>query len=418
LLRAPIVAIVDTTVLLAAGAGVIALLVALPALFHVRRLSRSVDEALERIGAAPARWWWRRASTLRSGTRALEESVAASQRDRARLAAAVTEAPIGILLTDDDGVVLFANEAASQYLGARHGEAVAESRIRQVIESAILNRHPAHREVELYTPTRRHLDIGALPLEHGVESLGAVAYVRDVSDQHLVDAMRSDFIANVGHELKTPLGALAVLAETLIDQIADPAVTTRMADRVGKEARRLSTLIGDILDLSQAEAPERSRSPVDLGTLLTEIIAQLGPEADEQAIALHFESFPPATVVWGERRQLQTIFTNLIENAIRYTQSGRTERRPTVSVSAKVTDKEVVVSVADEGIGIPEQHIGRIFERFYRVDKGRSRDTGGTGLGLSIARHIARNHGGDITIESQVGVGSTFRVRLPTWREL
>ena len=135
-------------------------------------------------------------------------------------------------------------------------------------------------------------------------------------------------------------------------------------------------------------------------------------------MALHVAAFSPSAVVWGERRQLQTLFTNLVENALKYSPSvDGSDNQPQVNVHAKASKKEVVVSVEDEGIGIADSHQRRIFERFYRVDKGRSRDTGGTGLGLSIARHIARNHGGDITVESQVGVGSRFKVRLPVWRE-
>jgi two-component system sensor histidine kinase SenX3 len=407
---------VDTTVIALAGAAFLAAVVAIGALIRARRLSSAVDEALDRIGARPVTRWWRRPGHLRSEVRRLEDAVSASERDRARLAAAVSEAPIGILITDDAGVVLSANQAASQYFGARRGEAVAEARIRRAIETAVLERRATQARHELYTPKRRHLEITALPLDFGVESLGALSYVRDVTEEHRVDAMRSDFIANVSHELKTPLAAMAVLAETLVDQIGDPAAAGRMADRLVKEAHRLSKLIGDSLDLSEAEAPDRPRSPVALDTVIVDVIAELAPEATDQGVELQVEAFPPSAVVWGERRQLQSMLTNLIENAIKYSRPG-TERRPRVSVSAKVTKKELVVSVDDEGIGIPEQHLARIFERFYRVDKGRSQESGGTGLGLSIARHVARNHGGDITVESQVGIGSTFRVRLPVWRE-
>jgi two-component system sensor histidine kinase SenX3 len=229
--------------------------------------------------------------------------------------------------------------------------------------------------------------------------------------------MRSDFIANVSHELKTPLGALAVLAETLAANRGDPAVTARMADRLVQESRRLSKLIGDILDLSQAEAADRSRTPVDLGLLLSAVAEEFGEAAADRGLDLTVATVPPSAVALGEPRQLATLFTNLVENALTYTPTGTGDRRPRIGLSAAVAGQEIIVVVEDEGIGISEQHLGRIFERFYRVDKGRSRETGGTGLGLSIARHIARNHGGDITVESQVGVGTTFRVRLPVWRE-
>ncbi|MCJ7726837.1 MAG: ATP-binding protein [Acidimicrobiia bacterium] len=407
----------DTTTLIIGGVAAFASLVAIFALIHGRRLGRAVDLALARIGGGPSPRWWRRAATLDREVRAMEEEVSASERDRARLAAAVAEASIGILLTDDSGAVVLANEIASTFLGARHGEAVAEVRMRQAIEAAILNRRPEHREIEIFTPQRRHLDIRAIPLELGVESLGTIAYVVDVTESHRVDAMRSDFIANVSHELKTPLGALAVLAETLADQRDDPTVVGRMADRLVQEAQRLSALIGDILDLSQAEAAERPRAPVSLSEVMAAVAADIQPAAAARRVDLVIGTIPPGAVVWGERRQIQTLFTNLVDNAVKYTAVGEGERRPRVGVNATASKKEIVVTVEDEGVGIAEQHLERIFERFYRVDKGRSRETGGTGLGLSIARHIARNHGGDITAESQVGIGTTFRVRLPAWRE-
>jgi len=348
--------------------------------------------------------------------RALERSVEDSNRDRARLAAAIAEAPVGVLLTDDAGVVLFANEAAASHLGARHGEAVAEARVRQAIETAILNRRTEHREIEIFTPQRRYLDIRAIPLEHGVESIGTVAYIIDVTEPRKVDAMRRDFIANASHELKTPLGGLAVLAETLAEQSDNPAVVGSLADRLVTEARRLSHVVGDLLDLSHAEAAERPRAPVELSEVVAAVVADVESSATARMIDLVVGTTPISSVVWGDRRQLETLFTNLLDNAIAYTSVGSEERRPRIGVHTTTSKKEVVVSIEDEGMGIGEQHLERIFERFYRADEGRGRDTGGSGLGLSIARHIARNHDGDITVESQLGVGSTFRVRLPVWR--
>jgi len=408
---------VDTTLLVVAAIATASVLLALFALIYARRLSRSVDLALARIGGEPTRRWWRRARTLEREVRVLEESVTESERDRSRLAAAAAEASIGILLTDDAGVVVFSNEAAAAYLGARHGEAVAETRMRLAIETAILNRRPEHREIEIFNPQRRHLDIRAVPLELGVESLGAVAYVEDITDSRRVDALRSDFIANVGHELTTPLGALATLAETLADQRDDPAVVDRMADRVAQESQRLSKLIGDILDLSQAEAAERPRAPVELSEVMAAVASDLRAAAAAAQVDLTIGTVPAGAVVWGERRQLQTMFTNLVDNAIKYTPPGASDRKPRVAIHTKASKQELVISVEDEGIGIGEEHLERVFERFYRADKGRSRETVGTGLGLSIARHIARNHGGDITLESQVGVGTVFRVHLPIWKE-
>ena len=403
--------------MLVGAAAAAAALAAVIALVHLIRLTKAARRALERIGGAPPGRWWQRAAALDRGMRVLETSTAASHRDRSRLAAAVAEAPIGMVIADDDGMIWLANRAATRYLGARSGEPVAESRLGQAIDAALLGRRPVHREVEVHIPQRHHLEIEALPLEHGVESAGAVAFIRDVTAAHRVDAMRSDFIANVTHELKTPLGALAVLAETLAEHAGEPEVATRLADRVIAEAGRLSDLVGDILDLSQAEAGDRPRAPVDLDGLVAEVAADLGPAAVQQGVEVAAGGVPQSAMVWGDRRQLHTMLTNLTENAVKYSLPRTGERPPRVTVETRISKKEAVISVTDEGKGIPEQHRERIFERFYRVDRGRSRETGGTGLGLAIARHIARNHGGDITLESQVGVGSTFRIRLPLWRE-
>jgi two-component system sensor histidine kinase SenX3 len=415
--RRPKIAFVDTTTVLVGAAAAAAASVAVIVVAHLVRLSRTARRALERIGAVPPGRWWKRPAALDRGIQVLEAGTASSHRDRSRLAAAAAEAPIGMVITDDDGMIWLANRAATRYLGARRGEAVGETRMGQAIEAALLGRRPVHREVEVYTPHRRYLDIEALPLEHGVESAGAVAYIRDVTETHRVDAMRSDFIANVTHELKTPLGALAVLAETLAEHAGDPQVASRLAGRVVAEAGRLSALVGDILDLSQAESGERPRAPVDLDGLISTVSAELGPGATQQGVEMAAATVPQSAMVWGDRRQLHTMLTNLVENAVKYSRPGGGEKPPRVTIETRLSKKEAVVSVIDEGVGIPEQHQERIFERFYRVDRGRSRETGGTGLGLSIARHIARNHGGDITLESQVGVGSTFRVRLPLWRE-
>ncbi len=407
--------LVDIPVVVAGSLALVAVVVAILAVWQLRRLGRSVDDALHSIRGSTAQRWWKRPVALDATTEHLERFASESDDERARLAAGLEQAPIGILLTGDDGVVAYANDAAAQFMGARHGEAVAEARMREAIDQAILDRTPVSKEVELYTPSRRILSIGALPLDHGVRSLGAVVFLQDITEERRVDAMRRDFIANVSHELKTPLGAMAVLGETIASQRDDPVVLARLADRLGSEARRLSQLIGDILDLSQAEGHDRPQSPVDLTDVVSNVIGEIASQAELEDVALDPSPPPEVAMIRGDRRQLHTMLTNLIENAIRH---GRpAEGRHTVSIRTRVDTDSVTVEVADHGPGIPEAHLSRIFERFYRVDKGRSRDSGGTGLGLSIARHIARNHGGDITVESTVGRGTTFTVALPIWVE-
>jgi two-component system sensor histidine kinase SenX3 len=406
--------LVDVPIVIAGSLALVAVIVAIVAIWQLRRLGGSVDDALHSIRGSTAERWWKRPQALDATTDRLERFATDSDEERARLAAGLEHAPIGILITGDDGVVLQANEAAAQFLGARHGEAVAEARMREAIDEAILDRKPVERQVELLSPSRRHLAIRAIPFDHGVKSLGAVAYLIDITEERRVDAMRRDFIANVGHELKTPLGAIAVLGETIASQRDDPAVLARLADRLSSEATRLSKLIGDILDLSQAEGKERPSQSLDVTDVIASVAKAVAPQADQAEARVELRDTPEMAMVRGDRRQLQTMFTNIVENAIRYGRPAQGEH--VVSITTTASPDDVSIAVRDHGSGIPDRHLDRIFERFYRVDRDRSRESGGTGLGLSIARHIARNHGGDITVESTVGVGSTFTIRLPIWR--
>jgi two-component system sensor histidine kinase SenX3 len=326
----------------------------------------------------------------------------------------VHTAPLGILITDDGGGVLSANPAAERFLGSKLGEAVAEVRVRQAVEKAIVTRRAVEVEVELYTPVRSIIEVTAVPLDFGVESIGAVAFIVDVTDERRVLAMRRDFIANVSHELKTPLAALAVLAETLAAGVGDPATATALAGRVEVEAHRLAELVDDILDLSQAEAAEVRYRPVPIAAVLGEIESQFADLAVDRGVTLIVDPVPEEALVSGDRRQLRTMVANLVDNAIKYSATGE-GRSPEVRVSVVAEGARVRISVSDEGIGISDTHLDRIFERFYRVDRARSRQTGGTGLGLSIVRHIARTHRGDVTVTSTEGVGSTFTVDLPRW---
>jgi len=404
--------LVDLTAVVLAGVVLVLGLMAAWAILRNRRHARAIEAAISRIGGGLPDRSWRRAAALDESLGSLERSTSAAQRERARLAGAVQAAPLGIVVTDDHGLVVTTNAAAGQFLGARVGEAIAEARIREAIEQAILRRNSTSTEVELYTPIRSSLEVSAIPLDFGVESVGAVAFVDDVTDARKVAAMRRDFVANVGHELKTPLGALAVLAETLSDSLDDPTVAASLAERLRAEATRLGRLIDDILDLSQAEALEAHDEPVSIAAIVADAVDEVDGTAD---VDIEVTPIPPELRVAGDSRQLRTMVSNLVENAVKYSFVRDPNVRPKVSVEARVEGDQMVLAVIDHGIGIPAAHLDRIFERFYRVDRARSRATGGTGLGLSIVRHVARNHRGDVTVESVDGEGSKFTVTLPVW---
>ena len=228
-----------------------------------------------------------------------------------------------------------------------------------------------------------------------------------------VKEIRRDFVANVSHELKTPATSLKLLAESLEETLeTDPVQARLFAAQLRKETERLAQLITDLLDLARLESEERVDYPnlVDVRGVLMTVLSRMRRVARKKEITLQWKRFGKADryTVHGDETQLASMFTNLVDNAVKYTPPGGR-----VEVVGGSEGSEVVVRIADTGIGIPEGNLSRIFERFYRVDKARSKATGGTGLGLSIVRHVAQNHGGRVAVESTPGRGSVFTVHLP-----
>jgi two-component system phosphate regulon sensor histidine kinase PhoR len=232
--------------------------------------------------------------------------------------------------------------------------------------------------------------------------------LRDVTEARRAEATRRDFVANASHELRTPIAAIRAAAETLLSgAVDDPAAARRFVDIVARHAERLSRLTQDLLDLSRLESRQWrfDIAPADAGALARQVADLFGGAAREKGLALATE-VPPGTTVRADARALEQVLVNLVENAIKYTAEG------SVTLRAARDGEAWVVSVEDTGPGIERHHLPRIFERFYRVDAGRSRDQGGTGLGLAIVKHLAQGMGGDVSVESDSG-GTRFRVRLP-----
>jgi two-component system sensor histidine kinase SenX3 len=231
----------------------------------------------------------------------------------------------------------------------------------------------------------------------------------DVTEAHRVARVRRDFVANVSHELKTPVGALQLLAETLMDAIDDPEVARRFADRIHNESKRLARLVSELLELSrlQGAEPLPAPTPVAVDRIVNEVMDRSRTPAAAKDIDMVVTGTHGLTV-YGSESQLVTALANLVENAIAYS-----PEETTVSIWCRTDGDHVELAVSDRGIGIGPRDLDRIFERFYRADQARSRVTGGTGLGLAIVRHIAVNHGGRVEVASTVGEGSTFTLRLP-----
>ena len=253
---------------------------------------------------------------------------------------------------------------------------------------------------------KRELKVSVAPLnEDGM----VLVLLADESEARRVEAVRRDFVANVSHELKTPIGALGLLSEAILGAKDQPEEVVRFATRMQNESKRLADLVQEIIDLSrlQSSDPLQKAFAVEIGDAVREAVSQAQFSSEQRNITLEIGEVEDATVI-GDRDQIVTAIHNLIENAVNYSPEDTK-----VSIVTKRSGDLIEISVTDQGIGIAEPDLARVFERFYRVDPARSRLTGGTGLGLSIVKHIALNHGGDVKVWSKVGVGSTFTLLLP-----
>jgi two-component system, OmpR family, sensor histidine kinase SenX3 len=374
------------------------------------KLRRELDAVLGRLGVAE-----RTPRALYRSVRQLQRDLETAMLETARLRAAIEETDLGILIADRRGDVVFTNPAADRVMEGRQGDAVARSRVLQLVDRVTAGGTEEELEFDLYAPVRRMLRLRAVPLQSADgKGHAAVVYIADLTDRHRIEAIRRDFVANAGHELKTPLGALSVLAETLADA-DDPSVRVKLADRLRSEASRMARLVDDILELATIESLEMPHTTVVVADVLSEADGAVGLRAEKAGVALVGKVPPRELVVSGDHKQLVSAVSNLLDNAIKYTVAGG--EGGTVWYRAWQDEAWVIIEVEDHGIGIADQHLERVFERFYRVDRARSRASGGTGLGLSIVRNVARTHGGEVTVLSELGVGSTFTMKLPASRE-
>ena len=332
---------------------------------------------------------------------------------------AVDAAPMGLLVLDHSLAVAYASgDARAIVYGGETGQATM-ARVRSAAAAVLSSGEASEERVELYGRRRRVLRLRTAPVTARVRpgstaAAGAIAGVTvelvDVTERERVEAMRRDFVSNVSHELKTPLGALSVLAEVLAD--ADDAVTRkRLAGRVHDEAGRMSDLVRDLLDLSRVESEEPDAAPVEVGWVVEEAVRRVGVLADASGVAVRADLPADPLVMVADRAQLVSAVANLVDNAVTHSIPGVEDSE--VVVRAARAGADVAIEVEDHGVGIPPDEQDRIFERFYRVDRGRARERGGTGLGLAIVRHVALSHGGSVEVESAPGAGAIFTLRIP-----
>jgi two-component system phosphate regulon sensor histidine kinase PhoR len=343
------------------------------------------------------------ARTLSRMAAEIEGRIGRIDLDRQQREAVLSAMEEGVLLVETDDGLGYANPAASRLLGRLPGSlrGLTPPEVRTLVEETRADGRARDREIETGYPPRV-LRVSTVALRQPGEVL---VVVRDVSGARRVEAMRRDFVADASHELKTPAASIQAAAETVERAVADdPVSAARFAARLRRDAIRLSRIVSDLLDLSRLETERPALEPVRLDHVVSEEIERLRATAD----GVRIEAAVRPITVRGVRADLGLLLRNLLDNAVRYSPGGGPVR-----VRLDEQNGRAVVEVEDDGIGIPRRDLPRIFERFYRVDRARSRETGGTGLGLSIARHVVEQHGGRIEAESELGQGSTFRVTLP-----
>lgn len=351
---------------------------------------------------------------LRTKGRQLTES-------KGRLEAVLANMESGVALFDRNGRIDLVNPSAERILGVSKYEAVGRTYVEtlknypliRIIDEVHRSGKPQSGEISLIFPAERILEAHAAPVfGERQEPRGVVLVLHDISEIRRLERVRAEFVANVSHELKTPVTAVKGFAETLLEgALYNSRACEEFVGIIGEEAERLNRLINDLLSLSRIESREMKLQlePLELGPEIKQIVDKIKPRFQKKDLALGVTAPGHPVVALADRDRLEQVLLNLLENSLMYTPSGGR-----VEVGVQESEGMVVVSVSDTGIGIPPDDLPRIFERFYRVDRARSRKLGGTGLGLAIVKHIVEAHGGRVWVESEVGKGSTFYFTLPS----
>ena len=344
---------------------------------------------------------------VRRKLNAAEDRAEAAEERVELLQLSLDALPSGVIITDRNGQILVRNRLATDNAIRAHEQALVDAAASRLIEAAIRGER-LDEELQIYGPPPRTLNAHAAPIMEDDQLVGALAVIDDVTDFHRIEKVRRDFVANLSHELRTPVGAASLLGEMLVDE-GDPETRKHLTERLMVETDRMTATIDGLLELSRIESTdERYDETVGLQSLIEDALGRNRVAAEKAGVELGSVMPSGALSTMGNRSQLLAALVNLVENAVKYSAAG-----DTVSVRARVEDDVVHLVVQDTGRGIPARDHDRIFERFYRVDRSRDSATGGTGIGLSIVRHVAINHGGTVSVDSFEGEGSTFTITLP-----
>lgn len=325
----------------------------------------------------------------------------------------------GVMVVDAQGRIIMVNsvledllQRVSGVIGKTPVEVIRSAELQNGFAQVLDRGQTFHMELSIATPEAdKMLDVTIARLMLQERAGGAVAVFHDITDLKRAEQMRKDLVANVSHELRTPLTSIKGYAETLCeDGVENVPQAASFAQIILKHANRLSALVQDLLSLTRLESQSMpiSKDEIDLRKVLDAAVLVLKPSAEAKNVNIETESVSEQTTIWADKDQIGQALINLLDNAVKYTPEGGS-----ITVTAKDVDQDVQITVADTGIGIPREHLNRIFERFYRVDKNRSRELGGTGLGLSIVKHIVQSHGGSVWVRSELEGGSAFSFGLP-----
>lgn len=348
----------------------------------------------------------------------IEDKIGEVRAQNQRLEAIFSSMVEGVLVVDRTGRIVSANPAVERIFAIRKTdaegrlflEAIRNTDIASVIHEVLKKGAPLSSEISLVYPVRRTFQINAIPLLEGGAVSGCLAVIHDITEMRRLEIVRSDFVANVSHELKTPLTSIKGFVETLLEGALEDRENGRAFLKIIHDhTDRLDKLVNDLLTLSHLESKEIAlqRKDFRLSEQIDEIILGFGSQTKKSGIGIRNEA-PRDLSVRADRARIDQVITNLIDNAVKFNKA-----QGLITIRAEKTAGAIKVTVEDSGIGIPAKEIPRIFERFYRVDKARSRDLGGTGLGLSIVKHIVELHGGTVGVESSEGFGSKFWFTLP-----
>jgi two-component system phosphate regulon sensor histidine kinase PhoR len=352
--------------------------------------------------------------------RDLEERVSQLEREKIRLTAMLESMQEGLLVIGEDKNILLINSAASRILGIAVERATGHSLLQiarnadleALVDEALASNRGGSREIRFFKPEEIFLRVNAVPYRVASGERQAVLVFHDVTEIHRLENVRREFVANVSHELKTPLTSLQGFIETLLAGAwQKPEHTRRFLGMMEEDSRRLSRLIHDLLDLSRIESQERPerREPIDLGQITGRVLSGLESQIVQKKLTITNTIPIGGSKALGDPGAIEQVLVNLLENAVKFTPEGGS-----IEVRSKAAEGAVRVEVQDNGPGIPEGSLTRVFERFYRVDPARSREMGGTGLGLSIVKHIVDQHGGSVGVTSPgVDRGSVFFFTLP-----